>query len=456
MCFTEKERVGTGVSLIAPKTKLGELRGKLYARAKTEPELRFYSLYDKFYRRDVLEAAYKHAKSNHGAAGVDGQTFEMIEGYGEERWLLELQKQMEEKTYQPRPVQRVLIPKPGGGERPLGIPTITDRVAQGAANLILGPIFEADLSDAAYGYRPKRSAGEAVEEVRRLLKEGRTEVVDADLAQYFDRIPHPELMKCLSRRIGDGAVLHLIKMWLTVPVEEQDEPKRPRMGSGKHSTQGVPQGGVLSPLLANVYINRLLKVFAKSDLMEWCGARIVNYADDFVVVCNRNATGVLEKLKAWVTGLKLELNLTKTSVKDATQEPLDFLGYDLGLQRYYGTQRWYFGLRPSKKAMGRFREKIGQFLKRGRSEPWEVIRDKLNSKLTGWAQYFDRGTSIQRYVELDKYVYNRVRNLMRRRHKLMSGTAQFNYKEVHQSLGVVELQQLWKVASSGVKSVREP
>ena len=444
MCFTENERVGTGVSLIAPKSKLEELRGKLNARAKTEPELRFYSLYDKIYRKDVLVEAFRLAKANRGASGVDGQTFEMIEAEGEEQWLLELQKQLQEKTYQPRAVRRVLIPKPGGGERPLGIPTIKDRVAQAAAKLILEPIFEADLNDAAYGYRPERSAAQAVEEVQRLLKEGRTEVVDADLAKYFDTIPHAELMKCLARRIGDGAVLHLIALWLKAPVEERDEQNRPKMGGGNSSTRGVPQGGVLSPLLANVYINRLLKVFAKSEDMERCGARIVNYADDFVVLCRRNATEVLERVTAWLTGMKLELNHTKTSVKDAKKESFVFLGYEVGLQRYFGTQTWYFGLRPSKKAMGRFREAMGQSLRRGRIEPWEEIRDQLNTKLKGWMQYFNRGTSIERYVQLDVYVYQRVRNLMRRRHRLPSATARFDYQEVHHDLKVVELQQLWR------------
>jgi RNA-directed DNA polymerase len=443
MCFTEREREGTGVSLIAPKTKLEELRGKLYARAKTEPALRFYSLYDKLYRKDVLVEAFRLAKANRGAAGVDGQTFEKVEEYGEERWLLELQKQLQEKTYQPQPVRRVLIPKPGGGERPLGIPTIKDRVAQGAAKLILEPIFEADLSDAAHGYRPGRSAVQAVEEVQRFLKEGRTEVVDADLAKYFDTIPHAELVTCLARRIGDGAVLHLIKLWLKAPVEERDEQKRRKMSGGKGSTRGVPQGGVLSPLLANVYINRLLKVFAKSELMERCGAKIVSYADDFVVVCRKNAAEVLEQVDAWVTGMKLELNHTKTSVKDAKKEPFVFLGYELGLQRYFGTRTWYFGLQPSKKAMGQFREKVGQSLRRCQSGTWAEIRDHLNAKLKGWMQYYLRGSTVQPYSRLDAYVFSQVRNLMRRRHRLPIGTARFNHKEIANDLGVVELKQLW-------------
>jgi RNA-directed DNA polymerase len=206
------------MNLTTPKSKLDEFRGKLYAKAKTEPAFRFYGLYDKIYRWDVLTEALKRSKSKRGAPGVDGQTFEEIETYGEERWLKELQQLLLEKTYQPQPVRRVLIPKPGGGERPLGIPTIRDRVAQTAAKLILEPIFEADLSDSAYGYRPERNAVQAVEEVRQHLKEGRTEVVDADLAKYFDTIPHVELMKCLERRIADGAVLHLIKLWLKVTV----------------------------------------------------------------------------------------------------------------------------------------------------------------------------------------------------------------------------------------------
>jgi RNA-directed DNA polymerase len=432
------------VSLQAQKTKLEEFRGKLYARAKAEPTLKFYSLYDKVHRKDVLAEAFRLAKVNRGAAGVDGQTFEQIEEYGEERWLLELQKQLQEKTYQPQPVRRVLIPKPGGGERPLGIPTIRDRVAQGAAKLILEPIFEADLSDAAYGYRPGRRAGQAVEKVQQLLREGRTEVVDADLAQYFDTIPHAELMKCLARRITDGAMLHLVKMWLKVPVEERDERNRPRMGGGAGSTRGVPQGGVLSPLLANVYINRLLRVFAASPLMAWCGAVIVNYADDFVVLCRRDAAQAKEKVAEWLARMKLELNHTKTSVKDATKEPFVFLGYELGPQRAFGTQRWYLGVQPSKKAMGKFREEMGRFLWRGRCDPWEEIRDELNAKLRGWMQYFHQGRPATRYKQLDAYITDRVRSLMRRRHGLPSETNRFDYAEVHGALGVMELEQLWR------------
>jgi len=333
--------------------KLEELRGKLYAKAKAEPAFRFYVLYDKVYRRDVLEDALRISRERGGAPGVDGQTFERIREYGEERWLGELQQELQMRTYRPQPVRRVLIPKPGGGERPLGIPTIKDRVVQTAAKLILEPIFEADLSDAAYGYRPERSAVQAVQQVHQEITKGKTEVVDADLSRYFDTIPHAELITSIARRVADRKVLHLIKMWLKVPVEEKDEQGRPRYTGGKRSKQGTPQGGVISPLLANIYINRLLKVFAQSDLMRRYGARIVNYADDFVVVCwPGSAARVLAQVGKWIAGMKLTLNEAKTSIRDARKEFFRFLGYELGPLVNRRTGRRYLGARPSKKGDG--------------------------------------------------------------------------------------------------------
>ena len=287
------------MSLRPGVTKLEELRGKLYSKAKTEPTFRFYSLYDKIHRWDVLTEALRLSRERKGAPGVDGQTFDQIREYGEEQWLQELQRELQARTYRPLPVRRVLIPKPGGGERPLGIPTIRDRVAQTAAKLLLEPIFEADLCDTAYGYRPGRGAIQAVQEVYQELRQRRTKVVDADLSKYFDTIPRAELMTCLARRIADNPMLHLIKMWLQVPVEERDEQGQPRFSGGKRSKCGTPQGGVISPLLANIYINRMLKAFAKSDLMKRCGARIVNYADDFVVLCKLSPARVLAEVRRW-------------------------------------------------------------------------------------------------------------------------------------------------------------
>src|SRR2546422_10426033 len=246
------------MSLETP-AKIRMLQRKLYLKAKEEPVYRFYLLHDKIYREDILAYAYELAKSNQGAPGVDGQSFEQIESGGRKEWLTGLRNDLRAKTYKPQPVRRVMIPKPGGGERPLGIPTIRDRVVQTVAKLVLEPIFEADLEPESYGYRPKRSARDAIEKVHKLLCEGYADVVDADLSKYFDTIPHSELMQCVARRIVDRDMLRLIKMWLKVPVEERDENGKPRVSGGKGSTCGTPQGGVISPLLANLYMNRFLK-----------------------------------------------------------------------------------------------------------------------------------------------------------------------------------------------------
>jgi RNA-directed DNA polymerase len=424
-----------GVSLTTP-TKLEEFQEKLYMKAKAEPTFRFYQLYDKLYRWDVLAEALRRAKANRGAAGVDGQTFEQVTEYGEERWLRDLQRELQEKRYRPQPVRRVLIPKPGGGERPLGIPTLKDRVAQTAAKLILEPIFEADLDDAAYGYRPERSG------MHQALRSGRTEVVDADLSKYFDTIPHAELMKCMARRVADKAVLHLVKMWLKVPVEERDEQGRPRYSGGKRSKQGTPQGGVISPLLANIYINRMLKAFARSELMKRSGAKLVNYADDFVVLSRTGAAQALAQVRGWLEGMKLKLNEEKTSIRDARKEHFRFLGYEFGPMVFKKTGERYLGARPSKKAMSTARKRISQLLWRGRTERWEEVRDELNRFLQGWAGYFAYGTPRPSFRALDTHVAQRVRNLLRRRHKLPSTTARFSYAEVHRNLGVLELQSL--------------
>jgi RNA-directed DNA polymerase len=427
------------------QTKLEELQGKLYAMAKAEPTYRFYSLYDKLYRKDVLQEAYRLGKANRGAAGVDGQTFEKVEAYGEERWLEELQKELKEKTYRAQAVRRVQIPKPGGGERPLGIPTIRDRVAQTAAKLILEPIFEADLRDDAYGYRPGRSAVQAVTEVHRELARGKTEVIDADLSKYFDTIPHAELMTSLARRIADGAVLSLIKMWLKAPVEERDENGRPRMSGGKGTKQGTPQGGVLSPLLANVYINRLLKAFERSELGRRYGARIVNYADDFVVVSRRGAREILEQLQRWLAGMKLTLNETKTCIREAKKESFRFLGYELGPTVNYWTGKCYLSAQPSKKAQERIREKVSETLRRGRTEPWEEIRDALNRLLRGWAQYYSYGSPGKAFGRVDQHVAKLARSLLRKRHKLPAGTSRFGYREIFGACGVLNLTQHLKL-----------
>ena len=244
---------------LATPDKIRTLQRKLYLKAKAEPAFRFYQLYDKVWRADILAHAYALARANGGVPGVDRVTFAAIEAAGVEEWLAGLREELREKTYRPQAVRRVLIPKPGGGDRPLGIPTIRDRVVQTAVKIVIEPIFEADLEPNAYGYRPGRSATDAIREVHRLLCDGYTDVVDADLSKYFDTIPHGELMHCVARRIVDRMILSLIKMWLKAPVEERDEDGRRRMTGGRASKHGTPQGGVVSPLLANLYMNRFLK-----------------------------------------------------------------------------------------------------------------------------------------------------------------------------------------------------
>src|ERR1700726_2237724 len=270
--------------------KIRMLQKKLYQKAKEERNYRFYLLYDKMWREDILLHAYELAKENKGAPGVDEQSFEQIESEGREEWLRGIRSDLRDKTYEPRAVRRVMIPKPGGCERPLGVPTIRDRVVQTAAKLLLEPIFEADFDPHAYGYRPKRSAREAIQKVHRLLCKGYTDVVEADLSRYFDTVPHLELLRCVARRIVDRDMLRLIKMWLKVPVEERDENGKPRVSGGKKSTCGTPQGGVISPLLANLYMNRFLKYWRITERGEVFQAQVVNYADDFVILSRCCAT----------------------------------------------------------------------------------------------------------------------------------------------------------------------
>jgi RNA-directed DNA polymerase len=426
------------VSLATPE-KIQRLRETLYAKAKQEPDCRFHFLYDKIYREDVLAHAYALAKHNRGASGVDGQTFEDIEAQGVESWLGEIQKELKEKMYKPQPVRRVMIPKAGGsGERPLGIPTIRDRVVQTAAKLVLEPIFEADFDDAAYGYRPGRSAEDAIQKVHEALQKGHVEVIDADLSKYFDTIPHAELMKCLMRRISDGNVLSLIKMWLKTPVEERDDKGNRRMSGGKKTKRGTPQGGVISPLLANIYMHRYIKAFRKHDLAKRHGATLVNYADDFVVLCQRNAPQALEVTRNWMTRIGLTINEEKTCIRNACRESFNFLGYTFGKMYSPRTGGSYLGARPSTKAVTNIRQKVKSILRPGNQLPWDLITKELNATLRGWANYFAFGTVSGVRKAVDAYVCERVRAFLKRRHKISRGGSMkpFDWKRVHTTLGV--------------------
>jgi len=426
---------------LATPSKIRDLQIKLYRKAKNEPGFRFYQLYDKVYREDILNHAYALAKANAGAPGVDGESFEDIESRGLEEWLNGLGKQLHDKTYQPQPVRRVMIPKPGGGERPLGIPTIRDRVAQTAAKLILEPIFEADLEPNAYGYRPRKSAQDAVRKVDELLHEGYTDIVDADLSKYFDTIPHSELMQCVARRIVDRQMLHLVKMWLKVPVEERDENGKRRLTGGKDNDRGTPQGGVISPALANLYMNRMLKGWRQTKRGEQFRARIVNYADDFVILSRGKAKEALEWTRGVLERLGLTLNEKKTSIRNARRERFDFLGYTFGPHINPRDGGRYIGYSPSEKSVGRIKQKVGDLLERRNVAPWTEVCQKLNRKLGGWRQYFSIGSKGRAYRAVDEYVYDRARNFLRKRHKVSSqGTRQFPRERVYGPLGVLRLQ----------------
>ena len=428
------------MSLTTP-SKIRELQIKLYRKAKNEPEFRFYQLYDKVYREDILNHAYALAKANDGAPGVDGESFEGIETKGLAGWMKGLREELRSKTYKPQPVRRVMIPKPGGGERPLGIPTIRDRVVQTAAKLMLEPIWEAELEPNAYGYRPQKSAQGAIEKVDELLHEGYTDVVDADLSKYFDTIPHSELLQCVARRIVDRQMLHLIKMWLKVPVEERDEKGKRRLTGGKGQDRGTPQGGVISPGLANLYMNRMLKGFRQSRRGEQFRAQIVNYADDFVILSRGKAKEALEWTRGVLERLELTLNEKKTSVRDARRERFDFLGYTFGPHYSRRTGRQYMGYSPSNKSVSRIKEKVGDLLGPENVKPWPEVRERLNQKLGGWRAYFECGSTTKAYRAVDGYVCEAVRQFLRRRHKVTSqGTHQFPAERVFGDLGVIRLQ----------------
>src|SRR6476619_6873778 len=407
------------MSLATPE-KIRILQRKLYRKAKAEPAFRFYLLYDKIYREDLFRHAYALARANAGAPGTDGMTFAAIEASGLESWLAGLREELISKTYRPDPVRRVMIPKPDGGERPLGIPTIRDRVVQTAAKLVLEPIFEADFEDSAYGYRPARGAVDAVKEVHRHVCRGYTDVVDTDLSRYFDSIPHDELLRSVARRIVDRHVLRLIKLWLKAPIEErEDGDGTRRIAGGKRNARGTPQGGVASPMLANIYMNRFLKYWRLTGRGEAFRAHVVAYADDFVILSRGHAAEALAWTKAVMTRLGLALNEAKTSLRDARRERFTFLGYSFGPHYPYNPSArmyLYMSASPSKKSVQRLKTKVRELMVPSNTDPWTEVRDDLNRTLRGWSSYFNLASPVAAFRSVDHYVRERVRGFLARRH----------------------------------------
>jgi RNA-directed DNA polymerase len=427
------------MSLTTPLS-VQKLQTALHDKAKESPDLRFHALYDKVYRRDILAFAYQGCQANGGAAGVDGQTFEHIEEYGAERWLDELAQELKSRIYQPHPVRRVYIPKPDGKQRPLGVPTIRDRTVQTAAVLVLEPIFEADLQPEQYAYRKDRSALDAVRHVHKLINTGHGEIVDADLSGYFDSIPHAELLKSVARRVVDGAMLHLIRMWLEAPVEETDERgKKHRSTRNRDEGRGTPQGAPISPLLSNLYMRRFVLGWKKLGYEKRFGAYVVNYADDLVICCRRSAEDALVAMRDIMSRLKLTVNETKTRVCRMPEEKFDFLGYTFGRCYSPQTGRAYLGTVPSNKRVTRICEAISSETGRNKTLLDQVtVVDSLNRMMTGWANYFCLGPVSKAYRAVEQHARKRLRQWLCAKHKVRwPATRRFPDAVLHDGLGLV-------------------
>jgi group II intron reverse transcriptase/maturase len=429
------------MSLTTPAS-VQKLQTALHAKAKGSPNLRFHALYDKVYRQDVLVFAYECCKANGGAAGVDGQTFEDIEVYGLERWLDELTQELKSRTYQPLPVRRVYIPKPDGKQRPLGVPAIRDRTAEMAAVLVLEPIFEADLQPEQYAYRQDRSALDAVRHVHKLINTGHGEIVDADLSSYFDTLPHSELLKSVARRVVDGAMLHLIKMWLEAPVEETDERGNKRRSTrNRDEGRGSPQGSPISPLLSNLYMRRFVLGWKKLGYEKRLKAYIVNYADDLVICCQNRADEALVTMRNMMTKLKLTVNEKKTRVCTLPEEKFDFLGYTFG--RCYSTKmgRAYLGTTPSKKRVQRICASISTETGRNKTLlDQATVVEVLNRMMIGWANYFCLGPVSKAYRTVECHACIRLRRWLCAKHKISwRSTKLYSDTTLHDVLGLVRL-----------------
>ena len=427
---------------LPPPEKVRKLQEALGAKAKEQPNYRFYALYDKLYREDILTYAYARCKANRGAAGVDHQSFADIEAYGADRWLGELAEALRRKTYQPQAVRRVYIPKANGKRRPLGIPTIRDRVVQMAAVAVLGPIYEADLQPEQNAYRPKRSALDAVQAAHGLVNSGHQEVIDADLSGYFDSIPHTELIKSVSRRISDGRMLGLIKQWLRLPVEETDDLGRTqRTTVNKDEGRGVPQGAPISPLLSNLYMRRFVLGWKVLGHQKRLDAHIVNYADDLVICCRGSADQAEPVMREMMKQLKLTVNEDKTRVCRLPEEKFDFLGYTF--ERCYSvkTGRAYMGTRPSKKRIAELCQAIhASTTRRTTQMAADEMVGRLNRTLTGWANYFCLGPVSKAYRAVDAYVKRRLRQWLRRKHR-RRGNPEAHWPDayLYKTLGLVQL-----------------
>jgi len=442
--------MGIADMLTTPET-IRTLQRKLYRKAKQEPACRFHALYDKVYRADILSHAYNLVRANKGSAGIDGITFEVIEeNEGAIAFIAELEEALRNKTYKPDPVKRVMIPKSDGSQRPLGIPTIRDRVAQMAVKLVIEPIFEADFCETSYGFRPKKSAHDAVDDVAYAMNTGYTEVIDADLSKYFDTIPHTNLMATVAERICDGEILRLIQMWLKASIMEMDKDGTKRnIGGGKGNRKGTPQGGVISPLLSNLYLHILDRIWERNNLQQRLGARIVRYADDIVILCRRNKSDkAMAVLRQILERLKLTLNETKTKIVNAFKDKFDFLGFSIWMGNGRKTRNYYPHVQPSKKALQKIKDRVTELTTRRRTiMPLEWIVKEINATVRGWVGFFHYRNCSKALGQIRSHVEERLITHLRKRHKVRNRNA--GYARFPNRL-LYERHNLYKVPTSAV------
>lgn len=425
--------------------RVRDFQVKIYRKAKQEPKFRFYVLYDKIRSMHFLGHAYKLVRANKGSAGVDGKTFAEIERYGVGKYLTEIQKELELKTYHPQAVKRVYIPKAKGKQRPLGIPTIKDRIVQMSCKLVVEPIFEADFTDDSYGFRPKRKASDAIKAIKAELVKGATEVYDADLSKYFDTIPHRELLIVFAQRVSDKNVIHLIKMWMKSPIEED--------GQLRKSKTGTPQGGVISPLLSNIYLNLLDKIVSRADrIFHQTGIKIIRYADDFILIGKQITEASMEYLADILGRMQLTLNSEKSKLVNPGEEPFTFLGFEFAYHKdLHGRNRKYLNIQPSKKSQSKVREKVRDYLsKNGHQNPAE-LSEGLNMILRGWLNYFSiKGVSYPAMAkrELRYYLYDRINRYYGRKSQRKS--------KLYNQRAFEELVRKYKLIDPTKYSTRQP
>ena len=423
--------------------KVRRFQTVLHEKAKEEPERRFHALIDKVWRLDFLQEAWRLVRRNGGSAGVDGETIADIESRGVDAWLRELSQDLRENTYTPRAVRQVLIPKKTPGKfRPLGIPCLRDRVVQTSAMMVLSPIFEADLQPEQYGYRPGRSALDAIKRIHRLLNRGHREVVDADLSNYFGEIPHAKMMKCVARRVSDGRILSLIKAWLEMPVmENTGKGGYRRTNRARRERKGTPQGSPISPLLSNLYMRRFILGWKLLGYAQHFGAEVVCYADDLCILGRASAAEMQQAMHVLMTKLKLKVNTQKTRCLRCPDEPFEFLGYRIGWNYRRTGRGRYIGTRPSSASVQHICRRISEQTdsRHGLMDATEIVA-RLNWMITGWANYFKLGQVSPAYASIDRHAIRRLRQWFCRKHKVQSGKyVRFSEEQLWETYGLLHL-----------------